>query len=74
MKKNMSPAQRWTWMTREFSWMDTSDEKREDWFTNKTVWCAHCQEAKNGSKNFCNIARHELTEKHKINASVGLPF
>ena len=68
-KKNMTPLERWEWMLGEFTWMDVSDARREEWFADRTVWCVHCKETKNGSKNFCNIARHELTEKHKINAS-----
>ena len=68
-KKNMTPLERWEWMLGEFTWMDVSDARREEWFEDRTVWCVYCHETKNGSKNFCNIARHELTEKHKINAS-----
>ncbi len=70
-KKNMTPHQRWAWMAAEYEWLDTSEARREEWLTTRTVWCVFCRETKNGSKNFCNIARHELTDKHRVNVPVG---
>jgi hypothetical protein len=64
-KKNMTPLQRWKWMIAEYDWIDVSEARREEWLVSRTVWCLNCREAKNGSKNFCNIARHEFTEKHR---------
>jgi hypothetical protein len=71
-KKNLTPLQRWSWMAAQFDWLDTSERRRAEWLAARTVWCTYCGEAKNGSKNFSNIARHELTEKHRANVPAAL--